>query len=106
GVHLLHVPTGRNWKAMEANGLGHVGFMFPEFKFAKAMASTAVDRVLAEFERQVYDDGTQDELAPSYAVVSLSNFWALLCLAEARPMRDAGVPARAWRRCADMAHAL
>ncbi|WP_317175728.1 heparinase II/III family protein [Halomontanus rarus] len=82
GIHLLEHPTGWNFKTMEANGLAHAGSMFPELSGARAFLSTAVDRAIAEFERQFYPDGFQAELAPSYAAVCVTNLYSVLRNAE------------------------
>ncbi|MDI6828376.1 MAG: alginate lyase family protein, partial [Armatimonadota bacterium] len=71
---LMKYPTGGNWLAMEANGLMHVGVIFPEFKEAKEWRKTAVERLYRELDRQVYPEGAQIELSSGYHQVSLINF--------------------------------
>jgi hypothetical protein len=85
GEHLLRYPTGRNWKAMESNGLVHVGALLPELRGGAAYLSTGIDRVVAEFERQFYPDGMQDELAPAYSRVSLVHMVGALRTAASLP---------------------
>ncbi len=63
-----------NWLTMEANGLYHVGALFPEFKDAKLWRDTAIGRLYAELDVQVYPDGAQVELAPGYHGVAERNF--------------------------------
>ena len=63
-----------NWLTMEANGLYHVGALFPEFTDAKLWRETALDRLYRELDVQVYPDGAQIELAPGYHGVALRNF--------------------------------
>jgi hypothetical protein len=63
-----------NWVAMECNGLAHIGCMFPEFTEAEHWREVAYARLLVEIDEQVYPDGAQMELAPSYHQVSLGNF--------------------------------
>ncbi|MEM2704500.1 MAG: alginate lyase family protein [Candidatus Bathyarchaeia archaeon] len=72
--HLLRWPTSGNWLTMEANGLLHVGVLFPEFKEARGWRDTAIARLYTELERQVYPDGAQIELSTGYHQVSLHNF--------------------------------
>jgi len=60
--HLMRWPTSGNWLAMEANGLMHIGVMFPELREAAEWRSTATKRLYAELDRQVYPDGAQIEL--------------------------------------------
>ena len=83
GRHVLRWTRRFNWKTMEANGLFHVGVLFPEFIESGVFASTAIDRLYAELDAQVYPDGMQMELSPSYHQVSLINFVAPVYLAEA-----------------------
>lgn len=82
GIYLLNYPRGRNFKTMETNGLAHAGFMFYDMADGFTFATTAVDRAIAELERQFYPDGCQDELAPSYALVAFSNLYSALRLAQ------------------------
>lgn len=72
--YLMKFYTRGNWLTMEANGLYHVGAMFPEFKDAKLWRDTAAERLLHELDVQVYPDGAQIELAPGYHAVALNNF--------------------------------
>lgn len=105
-MHLLLWPTKRNFKTMESNGLLHVAAMFPEFTRSFAFYSTALDRVCTELERQVYPDGSQDELAPSYGMVALSNFHSAIQMAKKFPKASAEIPQRALDRINDSAWAL
>ena len=52
--HLMTWPTGGNWLTMESNGLFHIGVMFPEFKEADGWRKTAVERMYAELDNQIY----------------------------------------------------
>jgi hypothetical protein len=72
--YLMKFHTHGNWLTMEANGLYHVGALFPEFKAAKLWRDTAVERLDRELDIQVYPDGAQTELAPGYHGVALRNF--------------------------------
>jgi hypothetical protein len=63
-----------NWLTTEANGLYHVGALFPEFKDAKLWRETALGRLYRELDVQVYPDGAQIELAPAYHGVALRSF--------------------------------
>jgi hypothetical protein len=107
GHHLLRHVMTQNWKTMEANGLTHVGAMFPELDGARTFLSTGVDRTVAELERQFYPDGLQTELAPGYAGVSIGNTYSALEVArlrgtgrDRRPALDVTVPARSYERFA------
>ena len=80
-VHLMdeaHYHPTSNWGTMEANGLLHIGLMLPEFKDSELWRDTAADRLLGQFEAQVYPDGAQMELSPGYHGVTLYNMiWGL-----------------------------
>lgn len=76
--YLKQYPTSFNWLTMESNGLFHVGALFPEFKEAPEWRDTAVQRMYAELDNQVYPDGAQKELSTGYHQVSLYNFKGLL----------------------------
>lgn len=104
GIHLLWHLMSHNWKTMETSGLAHVGAMFPELDGSGTFLSTAIDRAVAELERQFYPDGLQQELAPSYGGgVSLGNLYSTLELASRRAGahpagRGLTVPDRARKR--------
>ncbi|MCX7819118.1 MAG: heparinase II/III family protein [Kiritimatiellae bacterium] len=72
--YLMRFKTSGNWLTMEANGLYHVGALFPEFRDAALWRAAALERLAAELDAQVYPDGAQIELAPGYHSVSLCNF--------------------------------
>ena len=72
--YLMKFHTGGNWLTMECNGLYHAGALFPEFRDAGLWRATALERLTAELDIQVYPDGAQVELAPGYHGVSLRNF--------------------------------
>ena len=72
--YLTKFQTHGNWLTMEANGLYHVGALFPEFSHAQLWRQTALDRLYRELDAQVYPDGAQVELAPGYHGVALRNF--------------------------------
>jgi hypothetical protein len=80
--YLMKFPTTGNWLTMEANGLYHVGAMFPEFKEAKTWRDTGIGRLYKELDIQVYPDGAQIELSTGYHQVSLRNFVGALEIAQ------------------------
>ncbi|MCC7491891.1 MAG: alginate lyase family protein [Fimbriimonadaceae bacterium] len=86
GRYLLrpsNYKRGSNWGCMESNGLYHLGVLLPEFREAATWKQTALERITAELDLQVYPDGAQTELAPGYHGVSLTNFLGVLYLARA-----------------------
>ena len=88
--YLLAFPTTGNWLTMEANGMGHVGVLFPEFKEAATWRDTAIARLYAELDKQVYPDGAQIELSTGYHYVALRNFLGLANIAR---LNDVKLPA-------------
>jgi Heparinase II/III N-terminus/Heparinase II/III-like protein len=72
--YLMRFHTAGNWLTMEANGLYHVGALFPEFRDAQGWRDTAAQRLDRELDVQVYPDGAQVELAPGYHGVAIRNF--------------------------------
>jgi len=72
--YLMKFRTHGNWLTMEANGLYHVGAMFPEFKRAQTWRDTAIERLYKDLDIQVYPDGAQYELSTGYHQVALLNF--------------------------------
>ena len=81
-ITLEHPAPGGNWVTMECNGLGHLGILFPECRDARKWVLTAVDRLTAELDRQVYPDGAQKELTTGYHQVARRNFVDLYRLAH------------------------
>ena len=69
-----HFRSFSNWGLMESNGLYHIGVFFPEFRAAETWRETAMERLYAELDKQVYPDGAQIELTSGYHQVSLRNF--------------------------------
>ncbi|MBS12214.1 MAG: hypothetical protein CME19_11510 [Gemmatimonadetes bacterium] len=72
--HLMRWTRSGNWLTMEANGMYHVGVLFPEFKEADEWRCVAMERQYKELDEQVYPDGAQIELSSGYHQVSLRNF--------------------------------
>jgi hypothetical protein len=88
--YLREFPTRGNWLMMEADGLYHVGALFPEFREAAAWRRVAMQRLYDELVNQVYPDGAQYELSTNYHLVTLDNArWAL----ELARLNDYAVPA-------------
>lgn len=81
-ITLEHPERSTNWVAMECNGLGTIGVLFPELKISGEILKVAFDRLYSEMESQVYPDGAQTELAPGYHQVSRNNFMALANIAR------------------------
>jgi hypothetical protein len=88
-LYLMQFKTGGNWLTMEANGLYHAGALFPEFKDAALWRQTALERLGAELDIQVYPDGAQVELAPGYHGVAVQNFLGPVDLS---PLTGCAVP--------------
>lgn len=71
-----------NWVTSECNGLGTIGILFPELRKAEDYKNVAFDRLNKELDKQVYPDGAEVELTPSYHQVSRTNFLELAKLAQ------------------------
>ncbi len=117
GYYVLQWPTTRNFKAMEGNGMAWAGLMLPELYHAPCFLSTALDRAIAEMGRQFLPDGCQDELAPSYAWVSIVNFYSTLMAVHEAFRRNPGnhglskrvsldIPVPVWQRFDDLIRAV
>lgn len=63
-----------NHLLFEAQRMVYAGIFFPEFKRAKAWADSGADKLNAEIKNQVYDDGGQNELDPSYHLGAINTF--------------------------------
>lgn len=87
--YLMKFHREGNWLTMEANGLYHVGALFPEFTEARLWRETALGRLYRELDVQVYPDGAQIELAPGYHGVTVRNF---LGPVELAPLTGFDVP--------------
>jgi len=61
-----HFHSGSNWGLIESQGLLTVALFLPEFKDADDWRETAWARIQGEIEAEVYPDGAQVELTPSY----------------------------------------
>jgi len=86
--HLMAWPSrGGNWLTMECNGLGTIGILLPEFTEAREWRKTALERLYAELDNQVYPDGAQIELTTGYHQVSLRNFLGLARTAKLNGLR-------------------
>lgn len=78
----VHFGPDSNWGAMQNNGLFHVAVMLPELRAARRWQSTAEERMLLALSRQVYPDGVQMELAPSYHRITAALFASSIRLAR------------------------
>ncbi len=78
--------SGSNWGLAESRGLLTAGLFLPEFKNAQSWKDTAWTRILGEIDAQVYPDGAQVELTPSYHGGVASSF-----LSIAQLVKDAGL---------------
>lgn len=81
-ITLDYPERSGNWITMEWNGLGTIGILFPELKKAEEYRKVAFERLNKELDKQVYPDGAEVELTPSYHQVSRSNFMELAKLAQ------------------------
>ena len=85
-----HFHSGSNWGLIESQGLLTVALFLPEFADADDWRETAWTRIQGEIEAEVYPDGAQVELTPSYHSGVASMF-----LNISRLVREAGLEAPA-----------
>lgn len=78
----VHFGPESNWGAMQNNGLFHVAVMLPELRAARHWQSTAEERMLLALSRQVYPDGVQMELTPTYHRITAALFASSIRLAR------------------------
>ncbi len=83
--HLLHhsVVGGNNWLVVESQALATIGLLFPEFRDAETWRREGFARLTAEVERQIFPDGANWELSPSYHAMAARGFAEPLELARA-----------------------
>ena len=81
-ITLIHPNRRSNWVAMECNGLGHIAILFPECRNAADWKRIAADRLRKELRLDVYPDGVQIELTPTYHEVTRKNCAALFHIAK------------------------
>ncbi|MFW5803356.1 MAG: alginate lyase family protein [Verrucomicrobiota bacterium] len=72
------LKRNHNFATMQMNGLGTLGFAFPEFREAEAWRTFAMKTLAREIKGQVYPDGAQIELTFGYHMVALNRFFALM----------------------------
>lgn len=75
-----------NHRLYEAEHLLLAGISFPEFSKADAWRKSGIEVLNAEIGKQVYADGVQFELSPSYHIGTIGTFLRALKLAK-----DAGI---------------
>lgn len=87
-VHGRHIISNLENKGITTNhylsdlvGLIYLGIAFPEFKEAQKWKDLAVQELVKEMDKQVYDDGMDFEASTCYHRLSLELFFypALLC---------------------------
>ena len=74
GLRLRRHSTNGNWLMSELTGLLHVAVLYPFLEEASEWHDYALGRMKDELARQVYPDGFQYELTPSYHAVVIDNY--------------------------------
>lgn len=91
GDYILKHPAGlrkpNNWSVIDSTGLIGVACYWPEFKEAGAWRATGFERLARQLRMQVYPDGAQYELAPSYHAMCLTDFGLAYELARENDFR-------------------
>ncbi len=83
--HVNYFNVSPNWGLMEANGLAHMGILFPEFKEAEDWKNTALSRLEEQVRMQVLPDGVHVERCSGYHLVST---FCILQIAELAVRND------------------
>ncbi len=82
---IAHSGPGRgNWGFMEQCGIGTVSLTFPEFRDADRWLAGAFEVCRIDTARQLYPDGSQEELTTHYGAVVVHTLARLLDLARQR----------------------
>ncbi len=86
GQYLHDHPAGlrrpSNWSVVDSLGLVGVSVYWPELADAETWRKAGFDRLQHQLDLQVYPDGAQYELAPSYHLYCLDRFKRALVLAQ------------------------
>ncbi|MDO4295554.1 MAG: alginate lyase family protein [bacterium] len=75
--------TTGNWLVMEMNGLAHIAIEAPILKDSKHWYQVAVDVLVQELQKQIYEDGFHYELATGYHDVVINNYQRMMVMAKA-----------------------
>jgi len=78
GDYILKHPAGlrrsSNWSVVDSTGFAAIAVYFPEFRDAEQWKQAGYERLAEQLKMQVYPDGAQWELAPSYHLYCLDRF--------------------------------
>ena len=80
---LSHYSAKGNHLLFESQRMFYAGTFFPEFKDAATWQKSGIDNLNREIKKQVYDDGGQFELDPSYHLACINIFMRALEIAQA-----------------------
>lgn len=80
---LITCHTSGNWLLIEMNGLLHASMCFPGIKGTDTWHDFAADKLVAEVDRQFYEDGMHYELSTLYHEVAINNYCRYVCMAQA-----------------------
>ena len=74
GLRLRSHPANGNWLMSQLNGLLHIAVLYPFLEESAEWREYALGMMKSELERQVYPDGFQYELTPSYHTVVIGAY--------------------------------
>ena len=83
GYRLSTRASKENWLIMEMAGLSHIAMLYPFLAKSGEWADFAFEKLIGEFDVQVYPDGFQYELTTNYHDVVVQNYYWVLRTAEA-----------------------
>lgn len=86
-LHNNYTPSC-NHRLTEAQGMMYATVFFPEFRDSEAYREKAVEILNEEINKQVYDDGMQIELDPSYHFGAINTFFDVLRLCSLNNIAD------------------
>lgn len=84
---LRHYSAKGNHLLFESQRMFYAGTFFPEFKDAATWQKSGIDNLNREIKKQVYDDGGQFELDPSYHLACINIFIRALQIATANNVK-------------------
>ncbi len=71
---ILHASTSHNWLISEMNGVDACGICYPFFKESSEWLEYAVNRLIEQFDVQIYEDGFQFEMTTGYHRVVINEY--------------------------------
>ena len=101
--HRLEKPlTSNNWRIIELDGLVHIALLFPFLSESASWRERAMKEYESQMDLQIYPDGFQFELAPSYHGILPSEYCKLRDLSKACGIPEPSFILKGLERAYDM----